>query len=64
MKIGLGWLLHTTSDDLITEVLYIYAFLLCVWNGTIVHFPANAKDDLALARACQAKASAGACAKV
>merc|ERR1712232_1256885 len=29
MKIGLGWLLHTTSDDSITVVIYIYAFLLC-----------------------------------
>ena len=63
MKIGLGWLLHPTSDDLITELLYVHAFLLRVWNGTIIHFPANAKDDLALARACQAKASAKACAK-
>ena len=63
MKIGLGWLLHPTSDDLITELLYVHAFLLRVWNGTIIHFPANAEDDLALARARQAKASAGACAK-
>ena len=29
MKIGLGWLLHITSDDSITVVIYIYAFLLC-----------------------------------
>ena len=63
MKIGLGWLLHTTSDDSITELLYIYAFFLGAWNGIIIHFPANAKDNLALARACQANASAGACAK-
>ena len=63
MKIGLGWLLHPTSDDLITELLYVHAFLLRVWNGIIIHFPANAKDNLALARACQANASAGACAK-
>ena len=63
MKIGLGWLLHTTSDDLITELLYVHAFLLRVWNGTIIHFSANAKDDLALARACPANASAKACAK-
>ena len=33
MKIGLGWLLHTTSDDLITEVLYARVSLARVaWN--------------------------------